>query len=65
MKLAALFSGGKDSTYAIHLAKKLHHSVEVLLTLYPHSNESHLLHYPNIKFTSLQSESMKIPQLAE
>ena len=65
MKLAALFSGGKDSTYAIYLAKKLHHSVEVLLTLYPHSNESHLLHHPNITFTSLQSESMKIPQLVE
>ena len=65
MKLAALFSGGKDSTYAIYLAKKLSHSVDVLLTLYPHSSESHLLHHPNIKFTSLQAESMKIPQLIE
>ena len=65
MKLAALFSGGKDSTYAIHLAKKLSHSVDVLLTLYPHSDESHLLHHPNIKFTTLQSESMGIPQLIE
>ena len=65
MKLAALFSGGKDSTYAIYLAKKLYHSVDVLLTLYPHSTESHLLHHPNIKFTSLQAESMKIPQLVE
>ena len=65
MKLASLFSGGKDSTYAIFLAKKLGHTVDVLLTLYPHSNESHLLHHPNINFTSLQSESMKIPQLTE
>jgi len=65
MKLAALFSGGKDSTYAIYLAKKLSHSVDVLLTLYPQSSESHLLHHPNIKFTSLQAESMKIPQLIE
>ena len=65
MKLAALFSGGKDSTYAIYLAKKLGHSVDVLLTLYPHSSESHLLHYPNIEFTQLQAESMKIPQLIE
>ena len=65
MKLAALFSGGKDSTYAIYVAKKLFHSVEVLLTLHPHSSESHLLHHPNIKFTSLQAESMKIPQLIE
>ena len=65
MKLAALFSGGKDSTYAIYLAKKLGHSVDVLLTLYPNSDESHLLHYPNINFTRLQAESMKIPQLIE
>ena len=65
MKLAALFSGGKDSTYAIHLAKKSGHTVDVLLTIFPHSDESHLLHYPNIRFTSLQSESMKIPQLTE
>jgi len=65
MKLAALFSGGKDSTYAIYLAKKLGHKIEVLLTLYPYSDESHLLHYPNIHFTSLQAESMQIPQLIE
>ncbi len=65
MKLAALFSGGKDSMYAIFLAKKLGHSVDVLLTLYPNSSESHLLHYPNINFTQLQAESMKIPQLLE
>jgi len=65
MKLAALFSGGKDSTYAIYLAKKSGHSVDVLLTIFPHNDESHLLHYPNIRFTSLQSESMKIPQIIE
>ena len=65
MKLAALFSGGKDSTYAIFIAKKLGHTVDVLLTLHPYSDESHLLHYPNIRFTQLQSESMKIPQLVE
>ena len=65
MKLAALYSGGKDSTYAIYLAKKAGHAVDILLTIYPYSDESHLLHYPNIKFTSLQSESMKIPQLTE
>ena len=65
MKLAALFSGGKDSTYAIFLAKKLGHTVDILLTLHPYSDESHLLHYPNITFTQLQSESMNIPQLTE
>ncbi len=57
------FSGGKDSTYAIHLAKKQGHDVVCLLSIFPKSEESHLLHHPNLKWTKLQSESMKIPQL--
>ena len=63
MKLACLFSGGKDSTYAIHLVKKQGHEVSCLLSVFPKSDESHLLHHPNLKWTKLQSESMKIPQL--
>ena len=63
MKLACLFSGGKDSTYAIHLAQKQGHDVVCLLSIFPKSEESHLLHYPNLRWTKLQSESMKIPQL--
>ena len=63
MKLACLFSGGKDSTYAIHLAKKQGHDIVCLLSVFPKSEESHLLHHPNLKWTKLQSESMNIPQL--
>jgi ABC transporter with metal-binding/Fe-S-binding domain ATP-binding protein len=63
MKLACLFSGGKDSTYAIHLAKNQGHDVVCLLSIFAKSEESHLLHHPNLKWTKLQSESMKIPQL--
>ncbi len=63
MKLASLFSGGKDSTYAIYLAQKQGHEVTCLLSIFPKSEESHLLHYPNLQWTKLQSESMNIPQL--
>ena len=63
MKLAALFSGGKDSTYSIYLAKRQGHDIKCLLSVFPKSDESHLLHHPNLKWTSLQSESMKIPQI--
>jgi ABC transporter with metal-binding/Fe-S-binding domain ATP-binding protein len=63
MKLACFFSGGKDSTYAIHLAKKQGHDVVCLLSIFAKSEESHLLHYPNLRWTKLQSESMNIPQL--
>ena len=62
LKLAALFSGGKDSTYAIYLAKKQGHDVKCLVSVIPKSEESHLLHHPNLKWTKLQSELMNIPQ---
>ena len=65
MKLAALFSGGKDSTFAIYLAKKQGHEINCLLTIFPKSEESHLLHHPNMTWTSLQAESMNIPQITE
>ena len=64
MNVAALYSGGKDSTYSIYLAQKQGHKVLCLLTLFPKSEESHLLHHPNISWTSLQSKSMNIPQLS-
>jgi len=63
MKLGSLFSGGKDSTYAIYLAQKQGHEVACLLSIFTKSEESHLLHYPNLQWTKLQSQSMSIPQL--
>ena len=65
MKLAALFSGGKDSTYAMYDAKKSGHTIEVLFTILPKSDESHLLHFTNILQTEIQSKSMDIPQIIE
>ena len=63
MKLASLFSGGKDSAYSIFLAKKQGHEIKCLLSVFPKSDESHLLHHPNLQWTYLQSQSMQIPQL--
>ena len=63
MKLASLFSGGKDSAFAIQLVQKQGHDVVVLLTIIPNSAESHLLHHPNMNWTKLQAESMNISQL--
>ncbi len=63
MNLGSLFSGGKDSTYAIYMAQKQGHKVTCLLSVFTKSEESHLLHYPNLQWTKLQSESMNIPQL--
>ncbi|MEM3095471.1 MAG: TIGR00289 family protein [Nitrososphaerota archaeon] len=63
LRLAALFTGGKDSTYAIYRAVRQGHSVDVLLTVFPATSESYMFHYPNLHITKLQSESMGIPQL--
>ena len=64
MRLGSLFSGGKDSTFAIHTVQQQgHHDVVVLLSVSPKSAESHLLHHPNIKWTRLQAASMNLPQL--
>ena len=63
MKLAAFFSGGKDSCYAIYKAKKLGHTIESLITIIPYSDESHLLHFHNIKKTKLQAKSMNMHQI--
>ncbi len=64
MKLAALFSGGKDSTFAIYQAKKEGHDVVCVVTVFPLSDESQFLHYPNISMTILQAQSMQLPQLS-
>lgn len=64
MRLGALFSGGKDSTYAAYHASKDNELV-CLITLFPKSNASYMFHYPNLKWTKLQAESMRLPQVVE
>lgn len=64
MKLAALYSGGKDSTFAIYKAKTEGHTISCLVTIFPKSEESHLLHHPNIAMTRLQAKSLDIPQIS-
>ena len=63
MKLAALYSGGKDSTFAIYLARQDGHEVKCIVTIFPLSDESQFLHFPNVSMTVLQAESMNLPQL--
>jgi diphthine-ammonia ligase len=63
LKLGALFSGGKDSTFAIYKARLQEDEIACLITIFPRSEESQLLHYPNIGMTALQAKAMEIPQL--
>jgi diphthine-ammonia ligase len=61
MKVSALFSGGKDSTYAIYLAQQQGWEVVSLLTVVPKASDSYMFHYPNVKWTELQAKAMGIP----
>ncbi|HKT21312.1 MAG TPA: diphthine--ammonia ligase, partial [Nitrososphaerales archaeon] len=61
-KVAALFSGGKDSAYAAWLASK-RDELACLITLFPKSEMSFMFHFPNLKWTRLQAEAMGVPQL--
>jgi len=63
MKLASLFSGGKDSTYSIYKAKQIGHDIECLVTIFPKSSESQLLHFSTIELTKLQAKTMRVPQI--
>ncbi len=60
MKLGVLFSGGKDSTLALHLAAEKE-EVAVLITLLSKNPESYMFHTPNIRITDLQAEAMGLP----
>ncbi len=61
MKLAALFSGGKDSVYAIHLARKQGHEIVCLLTVESENPHSYMFHTPNINWTASQAEAIGLP----
>lgn len=60
-KLAALFSGGKDSTHAIYLALQRGFGVSTLVTARPKKSDSHMFHTPNLDMTRLAAEAMGIP----
>ena len=61
MRLAVLFSGGKDSTFAVHLAKQAGHNVVCLVAMQPKNDASFMYHAPNIDWTKLQAKAMNIP----
>jgi diphthine-ammonia ligase len=60
MRLGVLFSGGKDSTLALHKAVEKG-KVVCLITLVSENKESYMFHTPNIGVTGLQAEAMGLP----
>lgn len=60
MKLAVLFSGGKDSAYALYKTMK-EHEVVCLISMISKNPNSYMFHTPNISLTELQAQSVGLP----
>ncbi len=65
MRVACLFSGGKDSTYAAYVAMQRGWDIAALLTIRPADPESMMFHVPNLALTKLQAEAMGLPHVEE
>ena len=65
MRVACLFSGGKDSTYAAYVAMQRGWEIASLLTVRPADPESMMFHTPNLAVTALQAEAIGAPLLEE
>jgi diphthine-ammonia ligase len=63
MKLVSLFSGGKDSVYALYKVIKEGHEIKYLVTVFSERQDSWMFHYPCIELTKLQSEALGIKQI--
>ncbi|MDE1857386.1 MAG: diphthine--ammonia ligase [Candidatus Micrarchaeota archaeon] len=57
---ACLFSGGKDSTLAIHRMRDSGRPVDLLLSIVSQNDYSYMFHKPNILSTALQAQAMGI-----
>ncbi|WP_284009690.1 diphthine--ammonia ligase [Haloarcula pelagica] len=58
----SLFSGGKDSSWALYRALERGYSVERLVTVHP-EGDSYMYHVPATRLASLAAESIGIPLL--
>jgi len=60
MKLAILYSGGKDSTLAMHKASE-DNEIVCLITMHSENKDSYMFHSSNIHLTELQAQALEIP----
>ncbi len=60
-KIAALFSGGKDSCLALWLLHNRGQEVSCLVSIIPKNSDSFMYHKPNKKILKLQSKAIGIP----
>jgi diphthine-ammonia ligase len=60
MRLGVLFSGGKDSTLALHKAAEIE-EVVCLISILSKNPGSYMFHTPNVNLTALQAQALNLP----
>ncbi len=63
MTNAVLYSGGKDSTFALHKVVESGIKVDLLISILSRNTHSYMFHYPNVKYTEMQAEALGIRQV--
>ncbi|RJQ15847.1 diphthine--ammonia ligase [Candidatus Woesearchaeota archaeon] len=56
MNVAVLYSGGKDSNYAVQYAKEKNWNIQYLLSIKPDRKDCFLFHYATVEHTPLQAK---------
>jgi ABC transporter with metal-binding/Fe-S-binding domain ATP-binding protein len=63
LRVAVLFSGGKDSTYAVWAVQHHGWDIATLVTVNPSGPDSMLFHHPSVEWTRLQATAMGLPHI--
>lgn len=58
MRLASLYSGGKDSAFSLYLAEQMGHSVPYIVNIVPGKEGSWIFHVPNQNAVPYLTEAM-------
>ena len=63
LKVAVLFSGGKDSSYATQWSIDQSYTITALVSIFPKRSDSYMYHTPNIQLTRLQAKATGFPHI--
>lgn len=61
MRVAFLYSGGKDSNLATHKICRKRHELIALVSVMAKKSDSWMFHIPNVELTKIQADCMGIP----
>jgi len=65
MKVAIMYSGGKDSTFAIDYALEKGWDIRYLISIKPNRTDCYLFHYATVEHTKELAKILEIPHVLE